>query len=313
MPRSTPSMQALLAFSNAARHHSFTWAAIAMNMTQGAVSRQIAALEALVRVPLFLRHGTGLTLTPEGSAYLPRVEAAIRAIEAATLDLQAFRGRRNHINLACPPSFASLWLMPRLMRFKAQFPDITLNLLPPVWLDPMPPDVDVAIRFGDGLWPELRIRYLFGRECVVVGAAGDGPTKTATKARHAPDWASTTLLHHAQVPDAWPEAIAQLGLADTVNGYAGPRFAQYATLLNAAAAGFGIALVPEFLAHDECAAGRVRDCLGKSIQMTKGYYACTARSGSEAFAQQALLEWMIREAGVASRDATPRRDDRAGG
>jgi LysR family transcriptional regulator, glycine cleavage system transcriptional activator len=234
MRRATPSTQALLAFAAAARHLSFTKAAHELNLTQGAISRQIAALEGFVRAPLFERLNPGLVLTLAGAAYLPKIEAALRAVESATLELQAFGGQPNHINIACPPSFASIWLMPRLTLFRERFPRVTMNLLPPVWSEPMPSDVDMAIRYGAGSWPNLDAHYLFGRENVIVCA----PAKTkrvgkvvAAQSRSsardlAPALQANALLHHAQVPDAWPEALATLGVEDRVNGYSGPRFAQ---------------------------------------------------------------------------------------
>ncbi|MGL5005050.1 MAG: LysR family transcriptional regulator, partial [Casimicrobium sp.] len=202
---------------------SFTKAAIELNLTQGAISRQIAGLEDFVRAPLFERLNPGLALTHAGATYLPKVEAALRDIEAATLELQAFGGQPNHINIACPPSFASIWLMPRLTKFRDRFPRVTMNLLPPVWSEPMPPGVDMAVRYGTGTWPNLDAHYLFGRENLIV-CAPTHVTRTRSKLKSAkaldPMQAllGKTLLHHAQVPDAWPEALATLGVGERVNG-----------------------------------------------------------------------------------------------
>jgi LysR family transcriptional regulator, glycine cleavage system transcriptional activator len=304
MRRATPSTQALLAFAAAARHLSFTKAAHELNLTQGAISRQIAALEDFVRAPLFERLNPGLVLTLAGAAYLPKIEAALRAVESATLELQAFGGQPNHINIACPPSFASIWLMPRLTAFRERFPRVTMNLLPPVWSEPMPSDVDMAIRYGAGSWPNLDAHYLFGRDNVivcapakanragkVVAAASRASTRDLAQALQA-----NALLHHAQVPDAWPEALTNLGIEDRVNGYAGPRFAQYTMLLNAAAAGFGIALVPELLARAEAGSGRVDYLLDQRIELSRGYYACFPRERRSGSLEEAVTRWMREEA-----------------
>jgi LysR family transcriptional regulator, glycine cleavage system transcriptional activator len=299
--RATPSTQALLAFSAAARHLSFTKAAIELNLTQGAISRQIASLEEFVRAPLFERLNPGLALTLAGTAYLPKIEAALRNIEAATLELQAFGGQPNHINIACPPSFASIWLMPRLMRLRERFPNVTMNLSPPVWSEPMPSGVDMAIRYGAGTWPNLDARYLFGRENVIVCARGESKKRNALSAKTRTLGATErlqgkTLLHHAQVPDAWPEALIALGVGDDVNGYAGPRFAQYTMLLNATAAGFGIALVPEPLARSDIASGRIEALLAVRVQLARGYYACFARERRRGTLEETITQWMCDEA-----------------
>ncbi len=308
MRRATPSTQALLAFSAAARHLSFTKAALEMNLTQGAISRQIAALEDFVRAPLFERLNPGLALTLAGASYLPKVEAALRDIETATLELQAFGGQPNQINLACPPSFASIWLMPRLTAFRERFPSITLNLAPPVWTEPMPSNVDIAIRYGAGTWPNLESHYLFGRENVAVGAPSalapkrpsKRPTNQRRNARQTPDptraLQGKSLLHHAQVPDAWPEALAALGIAEQVNGYAGPRFAQYTMLLNAASAGFGVALVPELLARSDLAQGRISLVFAERVTLSRGYYACYPRARRSGSLEEAVTQWMEDEA-----------------
>jgi LysR family transcriptional regulator, glycine cleavage system transcriptional activator len=307
MRRATPSTQALLAFCAAARHLSFTKAALEMSLTQGAVSRQIAALEDFVRAPLFERLNPGLALTPAGAAYLPKVEAALRDIETATLELQAFGGQPNHINVSCPPSFASIWLMPRLSKFRERFPNVTLNLFPPVWTDPMPSNVDMAIRYGAGTWPNLDSHYLFGRENVVVCAPrARAPAKASKQKKDvkkgetvrdlANAFANTTLLHHAQVPDAWPEALAALGVADEVNGYAGPRFAQYTMLLNAASAGFGVALVPELLTRADFSSKRIDYLIAQRVSLTRGYYACFPRERRSGSLEEAVTMWMEQEA-----------------
>jgi LysR family transcriptional regulator, glycine cleavage system transcriptional activator len=306
MRRATPSTQALLAFSASARHLSFTKAALELNLTQGAVSRQIASLEAFVRAPLFERLNPGLALTLAGAAYLPKVDAALHDIEAATLELQAFGGRPNHINIACPPSFASIWLMPRLLAFRERFPHVAMNLLPPVWSEPMPPNVDLAIRYGAGTWPNLDAHYVFGCENVIV-CAPTAATKAAAASRRGkravkPSLESArdptqalhgkTLLHHAQVPDAWPEALAALGIDERVNGYAGPRFAQYTMLLNAAAAGFGVALVPEALARTDLTNGRIERLVDRTIELSTGYYACFPREQRSGTLQEAITQWI---------------------
>jgi LysR family transcriptional regulator, glycine cleavage system transcriptional activator len=305
MRRATPSTQAMLAFCAAARHLSFTKAAIELNLTQGAISRQIAGLEDFVRAALFERLNPGLALTLAGATYLPKVEAALRDIEAATLELQAFGGQPNHINIACPPSFASIWLMPRLTRFRERFPNVTMNLLPPVWTESTPSGVDMAIRYGAGNWPNLDAHYLFGRENVVVCALGESKKRKGSNEKSRTTEATQlllgkTLLHHAQVPDAWPEALIALGVDERVNGYAGPRFAQYTMLLNATAAGFGIALVPELLARGDIANARIALLLHERVQLARGYYACFPRERRSGSLEEAITQWMHDEAHASS-------------
>jgi LysR family transcriptional regulator, glycine cleavage system transcriptional activator len=304
MKRATPTTQSLLAFAASARHLSFTKAGLELCITQGAVSRQVAGLEQFVRVPLFQRLNPGLVLTTAGMSYLPHVEAALRDLESATLNLLAFGGQPNQISVACHPTLASTWLLTRLPAFRARFANITLNLLPPVWNEPMAPDVDIAIRFGEGLWPGLDAHYLLGREFVAVAAPTARAQPSRAGRRSLTDrlraLASETLLHHVQVPDAWPDALAAWGVtADTrpvVNPFAGPRFAQFSTLLQAAASGFGVAMVPEVMAADELNRKRLVRVIEAPILMSRGYFACTPQSNRSNALVQDVVRWMLAEA-----------------
>jgi LysR family transcriptional regulator, glycine cleavage system transcriptional activator len=272
MKRATPTTQSLLAFAASARHLSFTKAGLELCITQGAVSRQVAGLEEFVRVPLFQRLNPGLVLTTAGMSYLPHVEAALRDLESATLNLLAFGGQP--------------------------------NLLPPVWNEPMAPAVDIAIRFGEGLWPGLDAHYLLGREFVAVAAPTARAQPSRAGRRSLTDrlraLASETLLHHVQVPDAWPDALAAWGVtADTrpvVNPFAGPRFAQFSTLLQAAASGFGVAMVPEVMAADELNRKRLVRVIDSPVVMSRGYFACTPQSNRSNALVQDVVRWMLAEA-----------------
>jgi LysR family transcriptional regulator, glycine cleavage system transcriptional activator len=323
MKRATPTTQSLLAFAASARHLSFTKASVELCLTQGAVSRQVAGLEGFVRTQLFERLNPGLALTAAGKNYLPRVEAALRDLEAATLDLLAFGGKQNQISVAFHPTLAAVWLLPRLAAFRQAFPDVMLNLLPAVWSDPIAPSIDIAIRFGEGSWPGLDAHYLLGREFVAVAAAS--PTSTGSvkakrtagsvsrAAKKVPqrthDLAtsdvvnavmSNSLLHHVQVPDAWPEALTHWGItADThpaINAYAGPRFAQFSALLQAAASGFGIAIVPAVLAEDDLQRGRIVRLIDRPAILSRGYYVCTPQSKRNNALVQTVMRWMLTEA-----------------
>ena len=304
MKRATPTTQSLLAFAASARHLSFTKAGLELCITQGAVSRQVAGLEEFVRVPLFQRLNPGLVLTTAGMSYLPHVEAALRDLESATLNLLAFGGQPNQISVACHPTLAATWLLPRLLAFRARFANITLNLLPPVWNEPMGPAVDIAIRFGEGLWPSLDAHYLLGREFVAVAApvakARRGGASKRSLADRIKALASETLLHHVQVPDAWPDALAAWGVTaatrPTVNPFAGPRFAQFSTLLQAAASGFGVAIVPAVMASDDLNRNRLVRVIESPVPMSRGYFACTPQSHRSNPLVQDVVRWMLAEA-----------------
>ncbi|MEY3953401.1 MAG: hypothetical protein RLZZ397_281 [Pseudomonadota bacterium] len=113
MKRKLPSLQALSCFESAARYNSFTKAAQELALTQGAVSRQVAALEEFVGQRLFKRTAHGMTLTQVGAQYAQTVRAQLADIEQEALHVMGFDESTPQLKIASVPTFASRWLMPR--------------------------------------------------------------------------------------------------------------------------------------------------------------------------------------------------------
>jgi LysR family glycine cleavage system transcriptional activator len=198
MKRLIPGSLALQSFEAAARHLSFTRAAVELCVTQGAISRQVAQLEAQLGVALFARVRQRLQLTDAGRAYLTRIEPALRELAAASTELLIHRGAGGVLRIASLPTFNAKWLVPRLPRFAQAHPEVRLEFFPFVQgYDFSRPDLDCAIRYGSGAWPGAESVYIDGRELLVVG-----PQQADRKAL---DPARATLLHHTTVPDAWRE------------------------------------------------------------------------------------------------------------
>ncbi|MBV8627694.1 MAG: LysR family transcriptional regulator, partial [Paraburkholderia sp.] len=118
--RRLPPLNALQIFETVARHRSFTRAADHLCLTQGAVSRQILALEEYYKFPLFKRHAKGLTLTAEGELLLPAVKESFARIEEISLRLT-----RQRTDLALKvPTCVMRWMLPKIMLFQAEYPDL---------------------------------------------------------------------------------------------------------------------------------------------------------------------------------------------
>src|SRR5258706_8316333 len=114
MARRFPPFAALRPFEAAARLESFTKAADELHLTHGAVSHQVRALEEHLGTPLFARHGKRVTLTTAGRAFAERIRGALAEIAQAAQ--MAGAGRRDdRLTVSVLPSFASRWLMPRLI------------------------------------------------------------------------------------------------------------------------------------------------------------------------------------------------------
>jgi len=154
MARRLPPLATLRPFEAAARLESFTRAAAELHLTHGAVSHQVRALEEHLGTQLFARHGKRVVLTAAGRTFAEAVRDALGEIGQAA---EALRVRRDdRLSVSVLPSFASRWLMPRLIRFMDANPGLEVNVTASNALaDFVADEVDVAIRFGVGPWPAL--------------------------------------------------------------------------------------------------------------------------------------------------------------
>ncbi|MDI7861880.1 transcriptional regulator GcvA [Rhizobiaceae bacterium n13] len=153
-----PPLNPLRAFEAAARRGSVSAAARELNVTHGAISHQIRALEATFDAPLFERGGKRLKLTPQGALLLPAVTNAFDSIAAATA-LMTRPTTSGALRISCVSALLSHWMLPRLNEFSEQFPEISLSL--EAANDPnriRSPDLDVCVLYGDGQWSDCWIR-----------------------------------------------------------------------------------------------------------------------------------------------------------
>lgn len=247
-----PSLHALYVFEVAARLGSFTRAGVELRVTQTAVSHQIKQLEGELGVLLFRRTGRGLSLTPEGQAWLTELAAIFARLREANRRLrQRPKGERPVVSLTTLPSFAARWLVPRLGGFIAKHPELDLRIsASEAVVDFEREPVDVGIRFGPGPYPGLFAEKLLDDYFVVVAA----PTKAA-RLKKPPDLRSQTLLFDDH-EDAWSRCFAALGLvAPTPTRY--HQLTDSSLLVEAAVRGQGVALARWSLIQDELAAQRL--------------------------------------------------------
>jgi len=125
--RKLPSAQSLFAFESAARMLNFTDAGALLNVTQPAISKNIAALELHLGTRLFVRGKSGLTLTPDGKNLYRAVHLSFAAIEVAVDQISNNAAQENVLTLSLSTSFAAHWLIPKMPEFRRQYPDVTLN------------------------------------------------------------------------------------------------------------------------------------------------------------------------------------------
>ena len=186
---------ALRAFEAAARHKSFKVAGRTAR-DASAVSHAVAALEEFLGVKLFHRRVRRLLLTDAGGAYLAPLTRAFDAIGAATREISA-RNRADLVTLASMPTFARVWLMPRLKAFLAAHSDVDLRVRAAVdFTEMVAEDVDAAIVYGD--WPGFVVDRLVEERmvplCSPASATAHRPARARRPRAPYPDHTETKLV-----------------------------------------------------------------------------------------------------------------------
>lgn len=298
MARRLPPLRSLRAFEAAARHLSFARAAEELHVTPAAISQQVKILEDHLGLALF-RRGTGVTLTEPAAAGLPLVSDAFDRLERAVDRLRAGRDTRPLV-VSTPPSFAARWLIPRLERFQARHPDIELRLSASTRLvDFDTEDVDLAIRYGAGLYSGLHVERLKAEAVVAVAHP-----RLAETLRQPADLLGAMLLHNEGMnwdptyPD-WPRWLAEAGVAET-EGAAGPPlrlrpFGDANLVIQAAMAGLGAALVWHTLVAEDLESGRLV-ALFPAQPLTNAYHLVCPRKHLDSPKVAAFRDWVREEA-----------------
>lgn len=295
MRRRIPSTQALACFEAAARHESYTRAAQELALSQGAVSRQIAALEAYLGTELFRRTRHGVVLTPCGADYARQARRVLASLERATLDAAAWHGGGSLL-LATVPTFATRWLLPRLPRLNRRHADLILHLetrtRPFMFGDT---DFDAAIYAGT---PE-QVRNWAGTRASLLMREEVLPVCSPRLPDYVPgatpeDVARLPLLQQSTRPQSWRQWFDAAGVA-APDALRGPRYELFSMTAMAAVHGAGVALVPRILIEDELARGELVVACERPLA-ERNYYLISPAQREEGEALAQLREWLVDEA-----------------
>lgn len=274
MRRKLPSMQALACFDAAARHQSYTRAADELALTQGAVSRQVAALEEFVGAPLFRRSQHGMVLTPAGADYARLVAQRLDALERDTLDMRGGQGHSGSVSLAAVATFATRWLIPRLPALARLHPELQVHIETRTrpFLFSADSGFDAALYAGTPAqiqqWAGTRTRLLMHETVLPVCS----PALLAGAAQiSAQDLAALPLLQQSTRPDAWRQWFDAQNV-QAPRAMAGPRYELFSMLAAGAVHGLGVALMPTMLIEAELAAGTLVVACDRPLTGQRAYY-----------------------------------------
>ena len=296
MNRPLPPLNALKAFESAGRHLSFTRAAAELNVTPGAVSHQVKALEELLKVRLFHRLTRALRLTDAGQAALLTISQGFDQLALGVEQMRA-HCESGVLTISVSPSFGALWLVPRLEKFRSRHPDIEIRIDGTDRLVDLRRDnADVAIRYGPGGYNGVRVDCLFSQVntpvCSPALLTGEHPLNQPGDLRH------HTLLHvdWKDAEASWRMWLLAAGLHD-VDPTRGPHFSMETMALQAALDGHGVALIGDVLVADDLATGRLLRPfdLSMSTPLSFAYYLLSGIDSAEQPRVEAFRNWLLEE------------------
>jgi LysR family glycine cleavage system transcriptional activator len=307
MAERLPSLNALRAFEAAARNLSFTRAAAELHVTPTAISHQIKGLEAYLGVMLFHRLNRALVLTENGRSALPKLQEGFACLSEAVRTIQT-PDKRPSITVSVAPSLTAKWLVSRLPRFAARHPDIDLQVsasdhqldrgsTPSAVRDGLyQAGTDVAIRFGHGNYPGLRVDMLFGATLVPLCSprllTGEHPLRQPEDLRY------HALIHDDSAYTGRPDWIDFFKAAGVqgVDMTRGLHFSHVSLAMEAAASGQGVVLSLTPLAADDLATGRLVIPFDLCLPVPYAYYMVCLEERAEQPDIATFRAWLLEEA-----------------
>jgi len=247
---SLPPLKSILTFEVVTRLGSISKAAEELSLTPSAVSHQITNLEAQIGRKLFERTARGVELTSAGERYQQSLAGALAVIASAAENARA--ESIDVLRIQASPSFAALWLVPRLSRFIEEHPDIKIKLSAShVHTDFSHGEVDIDIRYGQSQWPELHVETVFAEEVLPLISPR---LKEKLKLRSPEELLFQNLILSNVNLVQWPQWFAAHGVSISPSDYA-VSFDRAYLSIQAAVQGLGISLESDRLAEDALGRG----------------------------------------------------------
>ncbi|WP_298722989.1 transcriptional regulator GcvA [uncultured Ferrovibrio sp.] len=301
--RRLPPLVSLRTFEVVARHLSIIKAADELCVTPAAVSHQIRTLEAHLGQALFRRSGRNIVLTEAGEACLPGIRDAFQQLSDAIAQIDTL-AEGGVLTVSVAPSFAIKWLVPRLDRFQQKYPAIDVRVAASNQLSNFTSDnVDVAIRYGGGRYPDLYVERLLPEAVFPVCS----PELYARHKFKTPADLHDVVLLHDDSPDddqscpTWQMWFSAAKVKDA-DWNRGPRFTQSSLVLEAAIHGKGVALAKATLAAADIEAGRLVRLFNDETPIDFAYYIVGPQRKMAQPKVAAFVEWLRSE--VAAHNAT---------
>lgn len=288
-----PPLYSLRAFEAAGRHQSIRRAAEELNVTPGAVSRQVQGLETFLGVRLFRREPREILLTAEGERYLATIAQSLDAIREAT---QKLTGKRTVeiVRVRAYTTFAMKWLIPRLNSFHVDNPSVEVQLETSNENVVFEREgVDCAVRLGDGGWGDVETDRVIPNVLVPLCSPDFVEQNSISEIG---DLARVRLLHSIVRIDDWKLWLKGAG-GTNVDPYAGDKFASSTLAYQATLEGFGIMVAQKALFLEDIRRGRLVSPFQFELDMEDfTYYLIYPRDRLRKPAFRRFREWILQQA-----------------
>lgn len=297
MPRRIYPLNSLRAFEASARQLSFVKAAEELSVTPAAVSHQVKRLEEYLGQPLFRRRTRGLVLVEAGQLLLGDLRDVFLRLDKA-MERVMDTDTRGTLTLSVAPTFAQMWLIPRLQKFYALHPDIDVRISTSLGLvDFQRDDFDAAIRLGSGNWFGLETIKLFDE--TVTPMCSPSLLKGPNAIRTPDDLSKHVLLHNHSMdydPEAptWESWLKAAG-ASGVDASRGTHFSLPDHGLQASIDGAGVVLGWRFLSAKDVAAGRVVEPFDLELSLRSSFYFAYPEAHGRRPNIVAFHKWLLDE------------------
>lgn len=295
--RKLPPLAAVRVFEAAARHENFTAAARELGMTQAAVSHQIRLIEAHLGQQLFRRERQRVILTDGARRAAADLGKGLDMIEAAFAHMRA--DDEATLTISTTPTFANAWLAWRIGRFQMRYPDLAVRLLMQEGLADFSGDgVDVAVRSGYGMWPDVTVHHLMEQDFTPMCSPD---FLTAQGGHIIPEDLLRLPLISPQDP-SWACWFQQAGLAQAGNAsLQGIRMDSQANEGHAAMAGQGVAMLTPFFWHRDMAEKRLIQPFPQVSSLGMAYWLVYPDHRGRTRKIRRFREWLLAETGSASK------------
>ncbi|PVY27507.1 LysR family glycine cleavage system transcriptional activator/LysR family transcriptional regulator of beta-lactamase [Paraburkholderia silvatlantica] len=295
--RTLPSIKALLVFNTAAKHLNLVRAAEELHMTQGALSRQIKALEEHLGVALFKRGPRGLSFTQEGDLLYDYSRRAFDTLGTAVRHLSIGASRETLV-VSVARSFADCVLCRRIAGFVSANPWIDLRIdVHRYFVDLDSSGVDISIRLGAGPWDGYRALAISDDR---VGAVcSPGLLKHYEQLSTSDVIAEGLLLRNIE-RDYWERWQESGNRMPDLEGSPAIRFNDSAPMLEAAKGGAGLCLTRLTLVADSLAAGTLTQLWGQEIRDGQRYYAVCSNRTNARRAVELFMQWLESEFAISA-------------